>query len=463
MRRGWQSPSSTRFHREASLTRGRRRQTGRSARGSPFLPALSRASSPGGGRSLWGRAQRGEEGRCGGGPGRGQAHTCGRAGGLGGLSGRAVLGLCPAVSRRRRRGGASAAPARWRGPGRPGGPAWRHRAPAGRRGISVAAPWWLGAGSRSGASPALTMRHGERFSLTRRSRHSRSISSQGSSAAAASCLLASLGHGESGRHRHLGPSTCEEAVCFLPVWLRQVKHRPGTGAPPRLLSTDAPISQALLESSCPRDPRRLPGLHHTPAAAPSPSSGFPPAPHPQPHGLLPNLTARGASRRHPDGSGRGPGPCGPRPSAPGHRSPARRAARAPGRSVRARRCGIAGPRAAPAASPPTCPPAGGSGPAALRAAPLRPTLRVGRGHRAGTGAQEHPCALCPCCHRLIPAPRAGCGTARALHAAPQQRLCPRGLGPLVSPFSMSTMTEVFPALSSPMTRRVTFLGRSNSP
>lgn len=55
-------------------------------------------------------------------------------------------------------------------------------------------PWMRTQGKWAWGSPALTMRQGERFSLTSRCSARRSISSQGSRAAATSCLLARLEH-----------------------------------------------------------------------------------------------------------------------------------------------------------------------------------------------------------------------------------------------------------------------------
>lgn len=177
-------------------------------------------------------------------------------------------------------------------------------------------PWMRTQGKWAWGSPALTMRQGERFSLTSRCSARRSISSQGSRAAATSCLLARLEH----RERW---SVLEPSHYMLPI-----------------------------------------------------AAGVPTPPHNPKHY---SLTARGAFQRHRGDSGCDSEPCGPPPSAPGHWSPARRAAHRLHHSGCARHCGSAELRAAPPASPQTCSPAGGSGRAVLQAAPHWPELCVGRG------------------------------------------------------------------------------------
>lgn len=119
-------------------------------------------------------------------------------------------------SARQRHAGASAAPAGCCGPDRR-----PHTAPGdgGARSAPETPPGaWQGEQGHA-ACLQLTMRQGERFSLTSRSSARRSISSQGSRAAATSCLFASLGHGEkAGSH----PRHCRGPHVLAP---------PGTASP----------------------------------------------------------------------------------------------------------------------------------------------------------------------------------------------------------------------------------------
>lgn len=162
-------------------------------------PPAQPTSAVAGGLSPWG----GDGGRpgappssphhpgCPGYPWWGESTAHGLSGGWGRPSGSGWQGAMR--SARQRHAGASAAPAGCCGLGRrphtapEDGGAWS--APETPPGAWQGEQGWA-------ACLQLTMRQGERFSLTSRSSARRSISSQGSRAAATSCLFASLGHGE---------------------------------------------------------------------------------------------------------------------------------------------------------------------------------------------------------------------------------------------------------------------------